>query len=563
MFARALLAIALSLAWPTYGANYANTRYFPAQQIRPENVNKLKLAWKFSTGEYGVSETSPIVIGDTLYATTGQTNTVFALDARTGTERWRYKPVVGLTHDVGEYNRGVAVAGGRVFFATRDGQLIALDAATGKPLWNTRIGDPTKGLSETMAPLAWNGLVFIGSSGGEFGIRGFITAYSQHDGHLVWRWYSVSPGWEGHFVASVDGLSLHRNIARERALAPRHRNAWQHGGGPVWMTPALDPRQGVLYLATGNPGGNYNGDSRPGDNLYTDSIVALDGRTGRMQWYYQETPHDLWDYDAASPPVLFDATDAHGRRVPAVGQAGKTGWLYIVDRRSGRLIRRSQAFVPQINMYLPPTRAGVTIEPGAVGGAIMPTAYDPRLRALFVTASALPEKLTSGDDARWPGGREEWQLSGADWPTNGYGLYSRIDVDTGRVIWQYRAPAPISGGALATGGLFFATETVDGFLDALDARTGKLLWHVKPADMTVPASSLAERLRELAGDLAAIPGRLWDRLVRQPDVTSDTQAHAPPVAYEVDGKEYIAVAADLGYSATHPNEGDAICAFSL
>ena len=385
----------------------------------------------------------------------------------------------------------------------------------------------------------------------------------QKDGHLVWRWYTVSPGWEGVFTASVDGVSLHRNLPRERALAPKHRSAWEHGGGPVWMTPALDPQSGTLFLATGNPSPNYNADQRPGDNLYTDSIVALDARTGRMRWYYQETPHDLWDYDAAAPPVLLDVLNEKGQRVPAVAQAGKTGWLYIVDRQTGRFIRKSQPFVPQHDVYAAPTHAGTYIEPGAVGGAVMPTAYSAALHSLFVTASALPERLVSAATVPWPGGDEEWPEGEPNWPVIGSGLFSLIDVDTGKIVWQYHAPHPISGGALATNGLFFATETLDGYLDAFDARTGERLWQVKPAEMSVSASTLLDALVGFFQGLPAIVSRIWGRIRHQPDLPSDTGAHAPPIAYQLDGKEYIAVAADLGFSAIHPNHGDAIYAFTL
>jgi PQQ-dependent dehydrogenase (methanol/ethanol family) len=546
--------------WPVYGGSYANTRHFDGDQINASNVASLKLAWSFGTGVYGTCESSPLVVRDTLYLTTGLTNEVFALEARSGRLKWRYTPRLGPAHAIFRVNRGVAADDGRIFLATIDARLIALDAATGKPVWDVRIGDPGAGYSETMAPLAWNGLVFVGSSGGEYGIRGSFSAYSQRDGRLVWRWWTVSPGWEGRYATSVNGLSLHRDVARERAAAARYRDAWRHGGGPIWMTPALSPEDGALILSTGNPSPNYNGDARPGDNLYTDSIVALDARTGRMRWYYQETPHDRWDYDAASPPVLFDALDATGRRVPAVGEAGKTGWYYILDRRNGRPIRISQPFVPQHDVFGP---AGGNVTPSGAGGAIGGVAYDPAFHAVFVGATALSALVEAKDVPPWPGGNELWEAGSATIRGEPRSLLSRIDVDTGRVVWQYRTDGPSGGGVLVTGGVVFWGELQSGTLDAFDARTGKLLWHVQPSAMKPFSHSISSVLGDLVWRGVTIASRLWDRLRKLDPQPSDAEIHAPPIAYELGGKEYIAIAADLPYSSTRVNGGDSVYVFSL
>lgn len=549
--------------WPTYGGTYANTRHSDLDQITPGNVTSLTLAWRFTTGIYGQFETSPIVVGETLYFTTGLANMVIALDAATGKLKWRFTPKVGSAPYVAQVNRGVAVSGGRVFMATLDDQLIAIDARTGKQLWNVRIGDPRTGLSETMAPLTWKGLVFIGSSGGEYGIRGSFTAYSQADGHLVWRWWSVSQGWEGHYTASINGISLHRDVARERALTRRYRDAWRHGGGPIWMTPALDDSDGMIYLSTGNPAPNYNGDMRPGDNLYTDSIVALDARSGRMKWYFQETPHDLWDYDAASPPVLFDTVDGSGRRVPAVGEAGKTGWLYIVDRRSGKLIRISQSFVPQPYLYYPPSPKGQREEPGSVGGAIGPAAYDPVARAIFVGGIVNGEVLQKRPVRPWSGIAQEWQFADQSWDATGSSLFSRIDVDTGRVIWQHNSKGFAVGGALSAGGLVFTGEWSTGIFTAFDAKSGRVLWHVRPVETSLPAASPVSTMAQWWSNLITIGARVWARLSHQDAPPSDEDIHAPPIAYAVHGKEYIVIASDSYYSSRDVNGGDALYAFAL
>jgi glucose dehydrogenase len=505
------------------------------------------------------------VVGDTLYFTTGLTNMVFALDAATGTLRWRFAPNVGPAPYIEQVNRGVAVSNGRVFVATLDDQLIALDARTGTPLWNVRVGDPREGLTETMAPLVWNGLVFIGSSGGEYGIRGSFSAYAQTDGHLVWRWWSVSPGWEGGYVTAVHGISLHRDIARERRSAQRYGDAWRHGGGPVWMTPALSPSDGTIFLSTGNPAPNFNGDARPGDNLYTDSIVALDARSGRMRWYYQETPHDLWDYDAASPPVLFDALDAVGRRLPAVGEAGKTGWFFILDRRTGKLLRLSQPFIPQTRLFAPPSPQGSVVQPGEGGGAIGPVAYNPTLHAIFVAGTVARELVKKERLVAWRGG-VEWQAGSQDWISHGFSLVSRIDVDTGRIVWQRRVANPIVGGALSAADVVFMGEEGTGAFDAFEAKSGTLLWQVKP---TAAADAAERSLQTTLGRVWLTAGRVltwvWMRVRNQPPTQqlSDEDIHAPPIAYVANGHEYVVVAADRPYSTLHPNAGDTLYAFAL
>ncbi len=550
--------------WPSYGGSYANTRSTDLADIGPANVGSLQLAWKFNTGIHGQFEASPIVVDGVMYITTGPDNGVYAVNAATGSQLWHYVPTVGHTRYVFNVNRGVAVDHGRVFFTTLDDQLIALDAHTGKVAWNARVGDPRSGLSETAAPLAWSGMIFVGSSGNEFGVRGSFSAYSQRDGKLLWRWWAVGPGWEGPFTTSVNGYSLHRDIARERALVARFRDAWKTGGGAVWMTPALSPRDGAIYLSTGNPAPSFNADRRPGDNLYTDCIVALDARTGKMKWYYQETPHDVWDYDAASPPVLVDALDGHGHRIPAVAEAGKTGWVYVLDRANGHLIRISQPFIPQPHVYAALNAAGVPIEPGDGGGAIAPIAYAPALRTAYVSANIeseigavapVPAWSASSDD-QWRGGDMN------DVPNKrATGMLAAVDLDTGRVRWSSPLDNTLYGGALALNGLVFLGETAAGTLRAYDASSGKLVWQTMPGDVVLSRFELRDRTEHLAAAINAGAQHLWHR-VRHLAEPGIEDIHAPPIAYRMDGREYIAVASHIYTHGSQPG-GDTIFAFAL
>ncbi len=487
-----------------------------------------------------------------MYVTSGADNGVEALDAANGTLKWAFTPTLGVTElCCGHINRGVAVEGSKVFYATLDARLIALDARTGHVIWQRQIDDPRSGLSETMAPLVWSGIVFIGSSGGELGIRGSVSAYRARDGSLLWRWWSVSPGWEGRYVSSVHGVSLHRDIATEKRDAKSRRDAWRHGGGPVWMTPALDERTATLYVSTGNPSPDYRPDLRPGDNLYTDSIVALDARTGKMRWYYQETPHDPGDHDAASPPVLLDVRSPGGR-MAAVAEAGKTGWLYIVNRRDGSLIRVSQNFVPQDDVYVHVPLTGATVRPGTLGGAIAPISYDADLHLAFIEATDLPQWInpTRGDLA---GDYEGGQVGQS---VRGDNFVVAVNVDTGKVAWRQQLTGGhnwMLGGSASLGDLVFASDPF-GALEALDARDGTLLWRY---EIGANSGDVLATFSEKIHDFLA---RIKRALLGRPASTS-AYVSAPPICYEVGGREFVAVTADV--APGRRSGGDAIFTFAL
>src|SRR5437016_1560726 len=351
-----LLQAAQSGDWLMYGHNYWNNRFSPLATINATNVKNLVPRMVFQTGtpQLGSLETTPIVVGGVMYFTTPATpnNEVIAVDLRTQKTLWRYthKNAGVSTACCGPNNRGVAIAGGTLYLGTLDGQLVALDQATGKEKWTAQVGDPAEGYTETMAPLVVDDRIIIGTSGAEYGIRGFVRAYNAANGQQVWNWYTIPApnaradegginGWFGRWSRTTnEGDDLHRNIQREKADSAKYADAWMHGGGSMWMTPAYDADTKMLYVGIGNPSPDLDGGIRPGDNLWSESIVALDATTGKFKWGYQTVPHDVWDLDAVSPPVI---AMVGGKK--AVVHAGKTGWVYVLDAATGKLIRRSDA----------------------------------------------------------------------------------------------------------------------------------------------------------------------------------------------------------------------------
>jgi alcohol dehydrogenase (cytochrome c) len=488
-----LLVLAAPLAaqsgdWTTYGGNDWNQRYSTLKQINTGNVAQLVPRKIFQTGitRLGSFENTPIVQNGVMYVTTPY-NTAMAYDLNTNKELWRYEHKLGTTiFCCGPNNRGVAIHGGaHVYMGTLDAHLVALDAKTGEVLWDKEVADPAFGYSITHAPLVVGDNIIVGVSGGEYGIRGHVTAYNAGSGEQVWRWYSIPApkgdptfdekapnGWWGTWAPKAEEADLHRDIAKEKADSAKYADAWTRGGGGVWMTPAYDKASNTLYVAVGNPSPDLDGSVRPGDNLYTDGVVAIDATSGKTKWYYQTVPHDVWDLDAVSPPVV---TKLAGKTV--VVHAGKTGWVYVLDAASGKLVRKSTNFVPHENIFALPTPEGTRMLPGANGGAEWsPIAIDPTLDYAFVAALHQPMHYKV-HTAPWEKGRL-W-LGSAFVAIPGeeqYGLYSAVDLKTGKIAWQNKVPQPMMGGALATaGGLTFTGEG-NGNFNAYESKTGKLLW---------------------------------------------------------------------------------------
>lgn len=467
--------------WLHTNGNYAQTRYYPGKDINTGNVGKLKAAFVFQTEVVESMQTAPIVINGVMYLTTSF-NHVYAIDAVTGKQFWHYKHKMGpvTTFCCGPNNRGVAISGGKVFMGTLDAKLVALDAKTGKLLWETQIADPEKGYSETMAPTVIDNKVLIGTNGGEYGVRGFVKAFNADDGKLLWTFYTIpEKGHEGVWaVNDATGRNMKRDIAAEKAAFAKDSSFYQTLGGGVWMNPSVDLKTRTVWFVVGNPSPDLYGAERPGDNLYTNSLVAIDLEKGTYKCHSQYIAHDVWDLDAVSPPILVDVKNKAGKMIPGVIHGGKTGHVYVHDRKDCSLIRFSRAMIPQENMWVLPTAEGARMLPGANGGVEWsPMAYDAESR--LAIALNLHQPMTYHvEAAKYPGGSKLW-LGGAFKAIASekqWGRVAAVNIDTGKIAWRHDTAQPLIGGGLATaGGLFFFGEG-NGSFNALDSKTGKKLW---------------------------------------------------------------------------------------
>ena len=494
--------------WMLYGRTYDNQRNSPLKQIDTKNVGSMVPVATIQTGVAASFEVSPIVVNGIMFISTPY-NHVMAYDATTGKNLWSYTAKLSYTQlCCGPESRGVAVADGKVFLATLDAHLIALDAHTGKELWNTAVDDSRAAFSITMAPQIYDGKLLVGMSGAEFPTRDYVAAYDAKSGKQIWKFYTIpAPDEPGGKTWAGD--------------------SWKSGGGSMWNTPAIDPERGLAIFAVGNPNPDEDGASRMGDNAYTDSIVAVHMDTGKIAWWNQQVPHDVWDLDAMAPVILLNVKDADGKMVPAAAEAGKEGQVFIVNRDTGKLIRKSDSFVKQsstVGTPLTPDKY-VNIYPGAQGGnEWSPEAYSPETGLFYVqgTNESWEYKAASDDTVvghlRLGGvlqpitpegvmelgepdvGKTPHETENAIEPS---GTLSAVDVNTGKIKWQYQSGWPMLGGVTTTAGnLVFAGE-FDGNFDAFNATTGEKLWHYQMG----------------AG------------------------VNASPVTYMVNGRQYVAVAA--------------------
>ena len=491
--------------WRTNGGNYFNQRYSPLAAIDRGNVGKLKGVWRTHLNGSGIGpqysgSAQPIVHDGRIFIVTGA-NDVFALDVATGAIIWQYAARLDPAITpicCGWTNRGAGLGEGKLFFGALDGRLVALDERSGREIWSVQAERWEDGYSITSAPLYYDGMVITGFSGAEYGVRGKVKAFDARDGKLLWTFHTIpGPGEPGHDTW------------------PANSDAWQRGGGTVWQTPAVDPSLGLIYFSTGNPGPDFNGAVRPGDNLYTASILAIEARTGKYRWHFQQVHHDIWDYDSPNPVVLFD-TVIDGVPRKGLAQVSKTGWAYLLDRVTGAPLvgiderpvpqeprqataatqpyPRGDAIVPQHVDIAPEGYElvnggriftpffgdkGLIASPSLFGGANWPpSSYDPVRNHLFVCASDVPGNFTGGhkDNEAPPVGKEYTggAVGFAALPRSG--IFAALDVRTNKLVWRQRwLDQCYSGSAVTAGGLVFVGRN-DGRLTALDSDNGRMLW---------------------------------------------------------------------------------------
>jgi alcohol dehydrogenase (cytochrome c) len=453
--------------WPLFGRDRDNTRFATQDEIDTGNVGELGEAWSTGLGpDQYLMESFPLVLGETIYVTTS-TDEVMSIDGKTGHINWTYTPEVDFSQStgVGGYgitvNRGIAAEDGKIFVLTFDDKLQALSQKTGERLWSSQVEDPGTGAYESMAPTAYDGKIYVGVSGSEDGVRGKISAYDTKTGKELWTFYTV----------------------------PKAGTKWVPkggGGGTIYMPPTIDAATGTVYVGTGNPAPVLIGEKRPGKNLYTDSILALDADTGKLKWFHQEQAHDLWDYDAESPVVLFDV-EIEGEEKRGVAEAGKNGLLFLLDAETGEDLFPPVGFVKRD--HKPPTKKPTLECPGAVGGSqYSPLAYSPETQAVYVSGINLCMYLKVEYESAKNGEKAFAGDRVVPKDTEKTGTFTAVGTTDGKVMWKHDMPTPMDGGATASAGGLVFTGDQQGILYAFDAKTGDDLWqgNLKLAFGTAP-----------------------------------------------------------------------------
>jgi len=474
--------------WVTYSGSAQSQRYSTLTQITPDNVKNLELQWVYQARSLEKFEATALVVDGVLY-TVQAPNDVMALDAATGRLFWSYSytPAPESRPCCGRINRGLAILGDTLFMGTIDAHLVAIDAKNGKPLWNTTVAKAESGYALTHAPLVVKDKVIVGTAGGEYGIRGFIAAYDVRTGKEMWRFHNIpEPGEAGHETWGGD--------------------SWKTGGGSVWVTGSYDAATNLTYWGIGNPGPDWNGDSRPGDNLYTDSVVALDADTGKLKWYYQFSPHDEFDYDAVQVPVLADmqwaGKDGVKRPRKVMMWANRNGLFYVLDRTSGEfLLGKPFVEVNWMNGFdekgrpmrvtgKVPSAEGTLIYPGNQGGTNWYSpSYSPHTGLFYIPTWANYSSIyVKGKDDDYVEGRRyaggfprsavPFGRGGQNFrkEEEGYGAVRAVDPATGERKWEFKMNDVTDAGILTTASDLLFSGGREGYFYALDARTGALLW---------------------------------------------------------------------------------------
>ena len=499
-FDRLLETVAEPHNWLTYSGSYFSQRYSKLDQVTPENVGDLEPQWVYQSNVFGPWQATPLVVDGVMYVTQ-RPNDIVALDARTGRVFWIYRYTPSPNHRAccGANNRGVAVLGDRLFMATLDAHVVAIDATTGTELWDVVLADMDLAYAFTLAPLAVKDKVIVGTTGADSGIRGFIAALDAATGEEAWRFYTIpGPGEPGHETWEPCPPDPETYCDPE---------AWKHGGASAWLTGSYDPELNLVYWGTGNPGPDFNREQRPGDNLYSDSVVALDADTGQLRWHFQFTPADPYDYDSVQIPVLANV-ERNDTEFKVVLWANRNGFYYVLDRATGRFltgrpfvrVNWAEALDDSGRPVETPQPAGSPTFPGVQGGTNwFSPSYSPRTELFYIPAwedyatvflseaqeyvegeSFIGGRLTEFEDA--PEGRQGPGLTRGpinDW-TNvlGHGAVIALDGLTGEPRWKFEMTDVIRSGILTTAGDLLFAGARSGYFQALHAETGELLWKV-------------------------------------------------------------------------------------
>jgi lanthanide-dependent methanol dehydrogenase len=486
--------------WTMPGKDYAHTRFSALNQITPANVGKLQVAFVFSTGAKEGFEAPPLVVGDTMYVVAPWPFNVFALDLRNpgAGPRWVYEPRPAAAAKgkacCGPVNRGAFYSNGRLFMNLLDNHTVAVDAATGRELWRTKLDNLETGATMTMAPLVAEGKVFVGNSGGEMGVRGWLAALDTATGRLLWKGYTTGP--DGDVRIGPDYRAPYpKDAGRDLGVSSWPPEAWKIGGGTVWGWVSYDPELRLIYYGTSNPG-PWNADQREGDNKFTSGVFARDVDTGMVRWFYQSTPHDLFDHDDINEIVLLDMPAEDGRRVPAMVRPGRNGFLYVHDRRTGRVLSatpyahinsykgvdlKSGKLITVAEKHPRQKRAVRNICPGPAGAKDWnPSAFSPVTGLLYVptlnicmdmgivNANYVPGTPFVGADVKmYPG------------PGGNRGAFIAWDPVARRKVFEIKEDLPLWSPVMTTGGGLVFYGTMDGWFKAIDGRSGKLLWRFK------------------------------------------------------------------------------------
>ncbi|MDX6625894.1 MAG: quinohemoprotein ethanol dehydrogenase [Solirubrobacterales bacterium] len=551
--------------WLTNGGDLSNQRYSPLEEITVDNVAGLKGKWHIHLNNSAVAtkysaEGTPITYEGVMYIPTGADD-VFAIDIKTGKKLWVYEAKLPEQIDTiccGWDNRGVAIGDGLIYVARLDGKVVALDQQTGETKWTAEVGKWQDGETITSAPLYYNGRVYAGVSGGEFGIRGHLTAFDAKTGKLDWKFWTVpGPGEVGH-----DSW-------------PKGSDSWKHGGAPIWNTPAVDPELNMLYFSTGNASPDLNGSGRPGENLFTTAIVAIDATTGKYKWHFQEVHHDIWDYDAPSPVVLWNA-NVNGEEVKGLSQPGKTGWLYMLNRETGKPVHGiEEKGVPQnkAEQATWATQPFPTTEPFVPHSITQPQFKEIQKLANQTFKGKAKIKVRKGQMfdqfgkemtvmATGPSGGTNWPPSSYNPNTEdvyicGIGGYAGYQTDE---LEKLHLGKTYLSSVLSLNGF----GSYDGYLVAQNVGTGEIDWTVK-----LPKEACYSGTTTTAGNIV-FSGRSNGELVAYNAETGDklwsfqtgAGANTTPAVFEMEGTEYVAFYSG-GNSLAASSHGDDMWLFSL